>query len=57
MNTSALLVPNDEYLALPSHVGRAIRAAPWGTFFPVYTNLACIGIVYSVISPLILSSI
>ncbi|KAF8245413.1 DUF221-domain-containing protein [Wilcoxina mikolae CBS 423.85] len=26
----------------------------WGTFFPVYTNLACIGIVYSVISPLIL---
>lgn len=26
----------------------------YGTFFPVYTNLACIGIVYSVISPLIL---
>jgi hypothetical protein len=26
----------------------------WGTFFPVYTNLACIGIIYSVISPLIL---
>jgi transposase len=26
----------------------------WGTFFPVYTNLAAIGIVYSVISPLIL---
>ncbi|KAL7270544.1 hypothetical protein RUND412_006744 [Rhizina undulata] len=26
----------------------------WGTFFPVYTNLACIGLVYSVISPLIL---
>lgn len=26
----------------------------WGTFFPVYTNLACIGIVYSVISPLIM---
>ena len=26
----------------------------WGTFFPIYTNLACIGIVYSVISPLIL---
>ena len=26
----------------------------WGTFFPVYTNLACIGIIYSVIAPLIL---
>lgn len=26
----------------------------WGTFFPVYTNLAVIGIIYSVISPLIL---
>ena len=26
----------------------------WGTFFPVYTNLASIGLIYSVISPLIL---
>ncbi|KAI9838409.1 MAG: hypothetical protein M1838_004615 [Thelocarpon superellum] len=26
----------------------------WGTFFPVYTNLAAIGLIYSVISPLIL---
>ncbi|KAF2753252.1 DUF221-domain-containing protein [Pseudovirgaria hyperparasitica] len=26
----------------------------WGTFFPVYTNFAVIGIVYSVIAPLIL---
>lgn len=26
----------------------------WGTFFPVYTNLACIGIIYSVVAPLIL---
>ena len=26
----------------------------WGTFFPVYTNLACIGLIYSVISPLVL---
>ncbi|KAI9789062.1 MAG: hypothetical protein M1816_006417 [Peltula sp. TS41687] len=26
----------------------------WGSFFPVYTNLAAIGLVYSVISPLIL---
>jgi calcium permeable stress-gated cation channel len=25
----------------------------WGTFFPVYTNFACIGIIYSVIAPLI----
>ncbi|KAI9834931.1 MAG: hypothetical protein M1819_002654 [Sarea resinae] len=26
----------------------------WGTFFPVYTNLAAIGLIYSVISPLML---
>ena len=26
----------------------------WGTFFPVYTNLACIGLIYSVVSPFIL---
>ena len=26
----------------------------WGSFFPVYTNLAAIGLIYSVISPLIL---
>ena len=26
----------------------------WGTFFPVYSNLASIGLIYSVISPLIL---
>ncbi|KAL8772178.1 MAG: hypothetical protein Q9209_002613 [Squamulea sp. 1 TL-2023] len=26
----------------------------WGTFFPVYTNLAAIGLIYSVISPLIM---
>lgn len=26
----------------------------WGTFFPVYTNLASIGIIYSVVSPIIL---
>ncbi|KIV93973.1 hypothetical protein PV10_05141 [Exophiala mesophila] len=26
----------------------------WGTFFPVYTNLACIGLIYSVVAPLIL---
>ncbi|KYK59367.1 hypothetical protein DCS_00497 [Drechmeria coniospora] len=25
----------------------------WGSFFPVYTNFACIGLVYCVISPLI----
>ena len=31
-----------------------LQEIKWGTFFPVYTNLACIGIVYSVISPLIL---
>ncbi|KAI9800119.1 MAG: hypothetical protein M1833_003446 [Piccolia ochrophora] len=26
----------------------------WGTFFPIYTNLACIGLIYSVVSPLIM---
>ncbi|KAL8694289.1 MAG: hypothetical protein Q9218_001057 [Villophora microphyllina] len=26
----------------------------WGTFFPVYTNFAAIGLIYSVISPLIM---
>jgi hypothetical protein len=31
-----------------------LQEIKWGTFFPIYTNLACIGIVYSVISPLIL---
>lgn len=31
-----------------------LQNVQWGTFFPVYTNLACIGIIYSVVSPLIL---
>jgi hypothetical protein len=26
----------------------------WGTFFPVYTNLACIGLIFSVIAPLVM---
>ncbi|KAL9050604.1 MAG: hypothetical protein Q9162_006526 [Coniocarpon cinnabarinum] len=26
----------------------------WGKFFPVYTNFACIGIIYSVIAPLVM---
>ncbi|CAJ2513603.1 Uu.00g017220.m01.CDS01 [Anthostomella pinea] len=25
----------------------------WGTYFPVYTNFACIGLIYSVIAPII----
>ncbi|SPN97561.1 related to PHM7 - similarity to A.thaliana hyp1 protein [Cephalotrichum gorgonifer] len=25
----------------------------WGSFFPVYTNFACIGLIYSVVAPLI----
>jgi calcium permeable stress-gated cation channel len=32
----------------------SLQNIQWGTFFPVYTNLACIGLIYSVISPLIL---
>lgn len=31
-----------------------LNEVKWGTFFPVYTNLAAIGLIYSVISPLIL---
>jgi hypothetical protein len=31
-----------------------LQTVQWGTFFPVYTNLAAIGLIYSVISPLIL---
>ncbi|KPI38724.1 uncharacterized protein AB675_5833 [Cyphellophora attinorum] len=31
-----------------------LSSVQWGTFFPVYTNLACIGLIYSVIAPLIL---
>ncbi|KAI9892076.1 MAG: hypothetical protein M1814_001782 [Vezdaea aestivalis] len=31
-----------------------LQQVQWGSFFPVYTNLACIGIIYSVIAPVIL---
>lgn len=31
-----------------------LNVVDWGTFFPVYTVLACIGLIYSVIAPLIL---
>lgn len=30
-----------------------LNTVNWGTFFPIYTNFACIGIIYSVIAPLI----
>jgi hypothetical protein len=30
-----------------------LNTVNWGSFFPVYTNFACIGLVYSVIAPLI----
>jgi hypothetical protein len=30
-----------------------LRQVKWGAFFPIYTNFACIGIVYCVIAPLI----
>ena len=32
----------------------SLSEVQWGTFFPVFTNLACIGLIYSVIAPLIL---
>lgn len=31
-----------------------LPTVPWGTFFPAYTNLACIGLIYSIIAPLII---
>lgn len=33
---------------------RNLSTVNWGTFFPVYSNLACIGLIYSVIAPLIM---
>lgn len=30
-----------------------LPSVKWGSFFPVYTNFACIGLIYSVIAPLI----
>ncbi|KAI6785302.1 uncharacterized protein J7T54_006944 [Emericellopsis cladophorae] len=30
-----------------------LNSVNWGKFFPVYTNFACIGIIYSIIAPLI----
>ncbi|KAL6862705.1 hypothetical protein ACO1O0_002942 [Amphichorda felina] len=30
-----------------------LNTVNWGSFFPVYTNFACIGLVYAVIAPLI----
>ncbi|KFY69535.1 hypothetical protein V496_00155 [Pseudogymnoascus sp. VKM F-4515 (FW-2607)] len=32
----------------------SLHLKKWGTFVPVYTNLACIGLIYSAIAPLIL---
>ncbi|EKJ74867.1 hypothetical protein FPSE_04903 [Fusarium pseudograminearum CS3096] len=31
----------------------SLRQVKWGAFFPIYTNFACIGLVYCVIAPLI----
>ena len=31
-----------------------LPSVSWGKFFPVYTNFACIGIIYAVIAPLVL---
>lgn len=30
-----------------------LNTVSWGSFFPVYTNFACIGLIYSIIAPLI----
>jgi hypothetical protein len=30
-----------------------LPSVTWGTFFPVYTNFACIALIYSVVSPII----
>ncbi|KAF7718943.1 Rsn1 domain-containing protein [Penicillium ucsense] len=31
-----------------------LNQVQWGTFFPLYTTLACIGLIYSVVAPLIM---
>lgn len=31
-----------------------LSTVTWGTFFPVYTNFACIAIIYSIVSPIII---
>lgn len=41
----------------PRSIFKRVTALPdikWGSFFPIYTNLAVIGLVYSVVAPLIL---
>lgn len=30
-----------------------LASVTWGTYFPVYTNFACIGLIYSIVSPII----
>jgi hypothetical protein len=32
----------------------SLPTVTWGTFFPVYTNFACIGLIYCIIAPLII---
>jgi hypothetical protein len=32
----------------------SLPTVTWGTFFPVYTNFACIGLIYIVVAPLII---
>lgn len=32
-----------------------LQAVNWGTYFPTYTNFACIALIYSIVSPLILA--
>lgn len=32
----------------------SLPSVTWGTFFPVYTNFACIGLIYCIIAPLII---
>lgn len=32
----------------------SLPTVDWGTFFPIYTNFACIGLIYSCIAPLML---
>ena len=31
-----------------------LQSVTWGSFFPVYTNFACIALIYSVVSPMII---
>lgn len=44
---------NDSTARQKWHRNLNLNTVRWGKFFPIYTNFACIGLIYSVIAPLI----